>query len=122
MRDSAINLEGPPSVEALRAGARRERAAWRVGAQWLGRGLLYLTLSVTSVLMAFPLLWMVSTSFKTEAEANAPRLVWLPASPQFDAYAKILADAGFIQAYMNSVFVIVLAAGGADEREGKKQC
>ncbi|MGH2544707.1 MAG: carbohydrate ABC transporter permease, partial [Ardenticatenaceae bacterium] len=72
----------------------------------------YAVLTGASLLMAFPLLWMLSTSFKTEAEANAPRLVWLPARPQWDAYAEIVRDVAFLQAYANSIFVIVLALFG----------
>lgn len=74
--------------------------------------LLYLVLIVGSVMMAFPLLWMIATSFKTEAEANAPQLVWLPSQPQIAAYAQILGDPDFQRSYFNSVFVVGLALSG----------
>ena len=62
--------------------------------------------------MAFPLLWMLLTSFKSTAEANAPQIVWLPTKPQIDAYTTILADPSFQRSYFNSVFVAVLALTG----------
>ena len=65
-----------------------------------------------SILMAFPLLWMISTSFKTNAEANSPQIVWVPANPQVDAYTKIFLDPNFQRAYANSVFVVVLGVLG----------
>ena len=78
----------------------------------LGRGLLYALAVGGSILMAFPLLWMLATSFKTDAETNAPHLVWLPARPQLDAYMTIFQDAGFLLAYVNSIFVTGVAMAG----------
>lgn len=90
------------------------RMAWlrRHWTELVGRFLLYIVLIGGSIMMAFPLLWMISTSFKTEAEANAPKLVWLPASPQLDAYMRIFNDQRFVQSYSNSVFVAILAIAG----------
>lgn len=85
------------------------RVSW--GAR-LGRVALYVLAVGGSIIMAFPLLWMISTSFKTNAEANAPRLVWLPAQPQLTAYSTILQDSAFILAYANSIFVTALALLG----------
>lgn len=112
MRDSAINqLDQGGSFQTTMT-RRKDQSLYRLLAARFGRALLYLVLTVSSVLMAFPLIWMLLTSFKTEAEANAPKLVFLPAHPQWDAYAKILADTAFVQAYLNSIFVIVMALGG----------
>lgn len=79
---------------------------------WLWRPVFYVLAITGSVLMAFPLLWMIATSFKSEAEANAPRIVWLPSKPQLDAYIRILTDAAFQRSYLNSTFVTVLALLG----------
>ena len=75
---------------------------------WFWRWGLYIVAIAGSVLMAFPLLWMISTSFKTNAEANSPTIVWVPANPQVDAYTRIFSDPNFQRAYFNSVFVVVL--------------
>ncbi len=70
-----------------------------------------LAISLAAVLV-FPLFWMVSTSLKTDEEANAPKPVWLPARPQLDAYQQILSDPDWLGYITNSVFVTFLAVGG----------
>lgn len=70
-----------------------------------------LTFGLSAVLI-FPLFWMVSTSFKTMAEANAPKPVWLPAVPQWDAYAQILANPDWLLYISNTIFVTIVAVGG----------
>jgi multiple sugar transport system permease protein len=74
--------------------------------------LLYLVAASLALVLVFPLFWMVSTSLKTDEEANAPKPVWLPARPQLDAYAQILSDPDWLGYIGNSVFVTVLAVGG----------
>lgn len=80
--------------------------------QRIGRSVLYIVLILTSIVMAFPLIWMLLTSLKTYAEANAPKIVWFPAQPQLTAYLEILSEPEFIQSYFNSTFVAVLALLG----------
>jgi ABC-type glycerol-3-phosphate transport system permease component len=86
------------------ASLRRQRLAQRLG--------LYATVLLGSVLMLFPLFWMLATSLKTEAETNGPTIVWLPAHPQLAAYAKLLADPQWLRYLGNSVFVTILAVVG----------
>ncbi len=80
--------------------------------QRISRGVLYVVLILTSIVMAFPLIWMVLTSLKTYAEANAPKIVWFPAQPQLTTYLEILSKPEFIQSYFNSTFVAILALFG----------
>ena len=79
---------------------------------WVWRWGLYAVAIGGSILMAFPLLWMIATSLKTNAEANSPKIVWLPEKPQLDAYTKIFGDPGFQRAYFNSVFIAVIVLAG----------
>jgi multiple sugar transport system permease protein len=74
--------------------------------------ILYLLAMSLAVVLVFPLFWMVSTSLKTDEEANAPKPVWLPARPQLDAYEQILSDPDWLGYIANSIFVTVLAVGG----------
>jgi ABC-type glycerol-3-phosphate transport system permease component len=74
--------------------------------------ILYLVATSLAVILVFPLFWMVSTSLKTDEEANAPKPVWLPARPQLDAYEQILSDRDWLGYIANSVFVTILAVGG----------
>ncbi len=76
------------------------------------RLLIYLLLIAGGLFTLFPLFWMVSTSLKTMEEANAPRVVWWPARPQLEAYARLLTDPDWLVYFGNSVFVTLLAVGG----------
>jgi multiple sugar transport system permease protein len=75
-------------------------------------GLLYISLTAASILMSFPLFWMISTSLKSLQEANAPRIIWLPTQVLVDAYRSVLADPDFLRAYVNSAFYAALALAG----------
>jgi multiple sugar transport system permease protein len=114
-RDSVSETTSADGSAVGPAGAvPRERPRWlrRLIQGWVERPLLYVLVIGGSLLMAFPLFWMLSTSFKTEAEANAPQLVWLPKVPQLEAYLHIFADERFLRSYFNSVFVAILALAG----------
>jgi ABC-type glycerol-3-phosphate transport system permease component len=76
------------------------------------RSVLYLLLTIASILMSFPLFWMISTSLKSLDEANAPRIIWIPSQAVLDAYRAVLADPDFLRAYVNSAFYAGLALAG----------
>jgi ABC-type glycerol-3-phosphate transport system permease component len=78
----------------------------------LTRGLLYAFLLSATILMSFPLFWMVSSSLKTLAEANAPGIVWAPDDPTTAAYSELLRDADFLRTYFNTAFYTALALIG----------
>jgi ABC-type glycerol-3-phosphate transport system permease component len=67
--------------------------------------LLYVFLTGATVLMSFPLFWMISSSLKTLEETNSPGIVW-------DAYIQIFQNQNFIRSYFNSVFYVTLALTG----------
>ncbi|CAM03429.1 carbohydrate ABC transporter membrane protein 2 (CUT1 family) [Saccharopolyspora erythraea NRRL 2338] len=73
----------------------------------LGRSALTAFTWLVAVLFVFPLLWMVLTSFKQEADAytDPPRLVFTPTLEQF---AGIL-ERGFLPYLGNSAFVTVVS-------------
>jgi multiple sugar transport system permease protein len=73
---------------------------------------LYVLLTFSSIIMAFPLFWMISTSFKSLNEANASRIIWVPSKILLDAYRFILTDPDFLRSYFNSIFYTVLALAG----------
>jgi len=76
------------------------------------RLILYIVLTASSIVMAFPLLWMISTSLKTLEEANAPRIIWIPSQISWEAYQRVLIDADFLRSYINSAFYAALALVG----------
>ncbi|WP_258723990.1 carbohydrate ABC transporter permease [Cellulomonas sp. NS3] len=58
------------------------------------RTLLYVALGVLSLLFISPLIYMVSTSFKTTADAAATTPQWIPANPTLQAYESVLTTEG----------------------------
>jgi ABC-type glycerol-3-phosphate transport system permease component len=77
-----------------------------------GRTVLYVLLTCASIVMAFPLFWMISTSFKSLQEANSAKIIWLPSKILLAAYQFILTDPDFLRSYFNSIFYTVLALAG----------
>ena len=74
--------------------------------------LLYFLLTGATVVMSFPLFWMISSSLKTVQETNSPGIVWIPANPTVRAYLDIFQNQDFLRAYLNSVFYVTLALVG----------
>jgi ABC-type glycerol-3-phosphate transport system permease component len=74
--------------------------------------LLYIFLTGATLLMAFPLFWMISSSLKSVEETNAPGIVWIPAEATTAAYRAIAQNENFTRAYFNSVFYVTLALAG----------
>ena len=73
---------------------------------------LYALLTGATVLMSFPLFWMISSSLKTLEETNSPGIVWAPQNPTFEAYTAIFQNQDFLRSYFNSVFYVTLALVG----------
>lgn len=76
------------------------------------RILLYILLTGATILMSFPLFWMISSSLKTLEETNSPGILWIPDSPTTEAYIAIFQNQDFLRAYGNSVFYVTLALFG----------
>jgi ABC-type glycerol-3-phosphate transport system permease component len=74
--------------------------------------LLYSLLTSATILMSFPLFWMISSSLKTIQETNSPGIVWIPGSPTLEAYTGIFQNENFMRSYFNTVFYVSLALVG----------
>ena len=74
--------------------------------------LLYVLLTGATILMSFPLFWMISSSLKTLQETNSPGIVWVPQHPTLEAYTAIFHNQAFLRSYFNSVFYVTLALVG----------
>lgn len=74
--------------------------------------LLYTLLTGATIMMSFPLFWMISSSLKTLDETNSPGIVWVPRSPTVEAYTSIFQNQDFMRSYFNSVFYVTLALVG----------
>ncbi|MEA5362233.1 carbohydrate ABC transporter permease [Amycolatopsis sp., V23-08] len=93
-------LETRPSSAATAAPARKPKRK-------LGPGSLTVVTWIIAILFVFPLLWMILTAFKQEADAytDPPKLFF---SPTFDQIANVL-KGGFLPYLSNSAFVTVLS-------------
>src|SRR5919206_218966 len=79
---------------------------------WLGRVLLYLTLTFTALLMIVPFYWTVGTSLKLEKFIFASPPQWLPNPATLMHYIDVLTRIPFPRYFLNSV-VVAFAATSA---------
>jgi multiple sugar transport system permease protein len=104
--DIETTLVGRPDLERAsspRAGIGRRRA---------GAAALHVALIVAGVAMVFPFAWMLITSFKTLPQLlQDPRSFW-PAPWTLDNYVEAWNAVPFAQAYLNSIYICVLAVAG----------
>lgn len=73
-----------------------------------GRALLTLVIIAVAVIAAFPLAWMVLTSLKTPQETMQVPPVWLPASPNLDAYAQVAGVIDLGRSFLNSSVIALV--------------
>ena len=76
------------------------------------RIVLYIFLTGATILMSFPLFWMISSSLKTLEETNSAGIIWFPKSPTFAAYLSIFQNEAFLRSYFNTVFYTTLSLVG----------
>ena len=69
--------------------------------------LTYVVLILGSILMIFPFVWMLLTSFKTQAESMAIPPQILPSQWNFDNFVTALASLPFFNLYVNTALLIV---------------
>ena len=73
----------------------------------LSTTLTYVVLILGSILMIFPFVWMVLTSFKTQAESMAIPPQILPSQWNFDNFVTALASLPVFNLYVNTALLIV---------------
>lgn len=69
------------------------------------RGILYAVIGVWTVIMGFPIFWMVSTALKTEAQANAYPPQWLPNPVVWQNFQNSMTVANFGRYFFNTAVV-----------------
>ena len=68
------------------------------------RIVLYIFLTSATIIMSFPLFWMISSSLKTIEETNSAGIIWFPPHPTFEAYINIFHNTNFLRSYFNTAF------------------
>ena len=76
------------------------------------RVVLYIFLTGATILMSFPLFWMISSSLKTLEETNSAGIIWFPKEPTLAAYISIFQNEAFLRSYFNTVFYTTLSLVG----------
>lgn len=91
-----------------RATMRRRNRAKQIGQ----KAVIYLLLIVVALVVTIPLLWMLTTSLKTEVEASTfpPKL--FPAVPQWHDYSDVFGAVPFFTYLSNTVFYTVAVTVG----------
>jgi ABC-type glycerol-3-phosphate transport system permease component len=84
------------------------RSIWPI----LKRTVLYFLLTSATLVMSFPLFWMISSSMKTLEETNSAGIIWLPKAPTLAAYISIFQNTDFLRSYFNTIFYTALALTG----------
>ncbi|MDB5505582.1 MAG: transporter permease [Devosia sp.] len=67
--------------------------------------LLTLLLILAAAIAAFPLAWMILTSLKTPQETMQVPPIWLPASPNLDAYTQVADVVNLGRSFVNSAII-----------------
>lgn len=78
----------------------------------LSKGFIYLILTLGSLLMLLPFIWMLSTSLKSSGEVTALPPVWIPENLQWENYSEAWSIAPFLRYGLNSIIVTVLSTVG----------
>ncbi len=104
----ATTLERPAGVEPGVSGVPTRRRG--VGRHRLVRASLYIVLTALGVVAAMPFVWMILSSFKTNAEIHQIPPTFWPRETTLDNYRTILEDPELPLAlfYRNSAFVAVM--------------
>lgn len=71
-------------------------------------GLLHIFLIILAIITLIPFIWMVSSSFKTNAEINALHQTILPKVVTFENYLKVNQNFNFMRFFINSLFLAIV--------------
>ena len=92
--------------------ARRQGLFFRRKRPTAGDALIATLMLALVVASAFPLVWMVLSSFKTTAESMQAPPVWIPQSPNFEAYEKVAGVINVGRSMWNSMIIATVTTAG----------
>ena len=76
------------------------------------RAFIFVIVLIGGIFMLFPFLWMISTSFKTQAEALAFPPTWIPREPTLLAFVEVWSKLNFPRYLLVSLIMAVLTPLG----------
>lgn len=65
-------------------------------------------LSLLTIVMVFPLIYVVAGSFTSDAELAVKRIVFIPSKPTLDSYRYILSSGIIYRSFLNSVLITIV--------------
>ena len=96
----AADLATPAPPASASAGAGRRKARRRAG-----RAGQYVALLCYLVFLAFPLLWLLSTAFKSPQELGSVHPTWVPEHPTLDNFRAAFDEQPLLHSALNSLMV-----------------
>lgn len=84
----------------------------RTGQRRVNAAVVYTIMIVLAVIFMFPFFWTVSSSLKEPYELMTFPPTWLPATPQWGNYVRVVQKVPFLQWTMNTVFVVAISTFG----------
>lgn len=95
------------------AASRRASARKSPGLRAAGKAIVTVVLAAFAVLMILPFLWMLSTSFKINAEVFRYPIEWIPRNWHWDNYRKVWTGPNaFSIYYLNSIKITGITVAG----------
>ena len=83
---------------------RRERS-YAIARQHTTRWIIYVAIAVALIYTAFPILWMLSNSFKTRLDVFSMPPIWITEEPTIRNYVRNFVDRPYLKFMWNSVIV-----------------
>src|SRR5579871_5862627 len=71
----------------------------------MGHGLLYLVLSLLSLLFLFPFYWLFLSAFKSQAQIFMVPPQWVPHPATLRNFVDLVHETNLFRAFLNSVFI-----------------
>ena len=105
-------VTGMPLVRG-RGEAQAALSWYPLVAHWVGRAALYTLIIFLSITFALPLLWMISTSLKTDPQVYHVPPIWIPNPTRFANYVDVLTRRPFGLWFVNTLRYALPSTVGA---------
>ncbi len=69
---------------------------------------IFIILTIILVIVAYPLWWVIISSFSNPKAVNAGQVVWLPVGFTFNGYSGVFEDSQIVRSFINSVIITVM--------------
>ena len=73
---------------------------------------IYIFLSLIAFITVTPLLWMISTSLKSDSETTSIPIIWIPEKPRWENYIRAWNSAPFGYFFLNSIKITLSVSFG----------